>query len=132
MQVGFYAGTVLRRVDTTIRETHNDFNAETLAFDITILRFAGQPFPLVNLVPINIAEPAVGDVVTVFAYGFTAPDSTMPSQKVHSSDQTIAACVEGEVVFIEPNHFCAASTVEILCPGDTGSGALNAAGELVR
>lgn len=131
VQVGFYNGVTLRRVDTTDIVQHNDFNTETNAFDFAILRFVGQPFPTLNVVPVNAAEPAVGDVVTIWAFGFTAPDSTLPSQFVHSSDQTVAECVEGEVKFDELTHFCAAADTDILCPGDTGSGVLNVDGELV-
>lgn len=131
VQVGFYAGTVLRRVDTTDVVQHNDFNTETNAFDFAVLRFVGQPFPALNVITVNAAEPATGDIVTIWAFGFTAPDSTLPSQFVHSSDQTVAECVEGEVKFDELTHFCAASATDILCPGDTGSGVLNVDGELV-
>lgn len=131
MQVGFYAGVTLRRVDTTDVVQHNDFNTETNAFDLAVLRFVGQPFPALNVIPIIAAEPAVGDVVTIWAFGFTAPDSTLPSQFVHTSDQTVEECVEGEVKFSELTHFCAAAASDILCPGDTGSGVLNADSQLV-
>lgn len=131
MQVGYYNGVTLRRVDTADVVQHNDFNTETNQFDLAVLRFVGQPFPALNVIPINAAEPAVGDVVTIWAFGFTSPDSTLPSQFVHSSDQTVAECVEGEVKFNELTHFCAASTTDILCPGDTGSGVVNTENELV-
>lgn len=134
VQVGFFNGLIqanrFRRADSSYSQPIQSFVVETFANDLAVLQFAGNVFPLANVITIAPARPTGS--VNLASFGFTLPNSLVPSQLPQVSVLTVAdTCVA--TLKATTTHFCATATLtSVVCPGDNGSGLYTGTGAARR
>lgn len=131
VQAGYYRNRVaegrLYRADSTYVQPIQLFKSDTLDFDIAVVIFPENSFPIGNIIAIAPATPTSGEHF-VAGYGFRSASDTVPSLLPILAPLSVAAeCTEA--LNASESHFCAVTTdPAVLCPGDSGAGLYNDAG----
>lgn len=125
VQAGYYRNRVAAdrffRADSIYVQPIQLFVDGALDFDLAIVIFAANSFPLANVIPIAARTPTTGDAF-VAGYGFQNAAAVEPSLLPLLAPLTVAAACTDAVNATE-SHFCATTvTPAVLCLGDNGAG----------
>lgn len=135
VHVGYFAGAMqenrFRRADSSYSQPIQSFNVETFDNDVAVVQFATNVFPAANVIAIGTTTPAIEATAAIASFGFTVPNSLVPSQIPNISQQQISEC--GATVNNTPSHFCGtAQGTSVVCFGDNGAGLYTGEGEARR
>lgn len=125
VRAGFYRNVIEEERFTSAVSTYvqpiQHFVDETLDFDIAVVQFAENTFPVRNVISIGGPTPTSGQAF-VAGYGFESPTADEPSLVPLLAPLTVAAqCTEARKA--TTSHFCASTVgTAVLCPGDSGAG----------